>query len=127
MDQARYAKEVFQPFYAPNILPETAQELSDQGASDPAAQLPHREPGDVQDGSVEYFDYDWGQPVRVSEDAMFSGCRQGDTSYTCCEDMPPCEGWGPVTPDPPVDPDDPCIPEEDPPQGDDPGYEVVTP
>ena len=35
--------------------------------------------GDVTDGSVEYYDFDWGLPVETREVDIFSGCVS-DTS-----------------------------------------------
>ncbi len=91
--------------------------------------MPSRLPGDVLDGSVDYYDFDWGGEVAHQEDTIFSGCRQNDTSYSCCGDMPPCSGGhSPGVPEGPGLPGDPCYPEgELPQQGDDPGYATVEP
>lgn len=128
---SRTPREIFVPYAVPGILPETQMELDALAAAesaDPgnsAAGLPRRQPGDVQDGSVDYYDYDWGDGIAPQEETIFSGCREGDTSYTGCEgwEMPPCSG-SPCEPGP--EPPEPCTPEEAP-QQDDPGYDTVSP
>lgn len=130
MDETRTAREIFVPFPVPNILPETQLELEGQAASsDTSAHSHGRQPGDVLDGSVDYYDFDWGQEVAHQEDTIFSGCRQNDTSYSGCGDMPPCSGGhSPGTPVDPDAPDDACPPEvRELAQGDDPGYATVEP
>lgn len=130
MDTSRAAREIFVPYPVPAILPETQRELDGQAALlDSSAQPPARQPGDVLDGSVDYYDFDWGQETAYGEDTIFSGCRQNDTCYTACGDMPPCGGQGdPGTPDPPCLSGEGCAAGENlPAQQDNPGYETVEP
>lgn len=129
---SRTPREIFVPYAVPDILPETQLELDALAAADPAdpdTGLPPRQPGDVQDGSVDYYDYDWGDGIAPQEETIFSGCREGDTSYTGCEGWElPCSG-SPCEPEPePPEPEppEPCTPEEAP-QQDDPGYDTVSP
>lgn len=134
MDTSRAAREIFVPFSVPAILPETQQELSGQAdLSDLSAQTPARKPGDVLDGSVDYYDFDWGQEVAYGEDTIFSGCRPNDTCYDACydacEELPPCSGGqDPTVPELPDPPEEGCISGENlPDQQDDPGYATVEP
>lgn len=130
MDETRAAREIYVPFAVPNILPETQLELEGQAAlSDTSAQSPGRLPGDVLDGSVDYYDFDWGQEAAHQEETIFSGCRQNDTSYAGCGQEPPCSGGhSPGTPEGPDVPDDVCPPQvRELIQGDDPGYATVEP
>ncbi len=73
--------------------------------------------GDVTDGSVDYYDFDWGEAVLVEESAICSGCQGARQAYGDC-----MAGCG-ACPDP--DPE-PCIPTL-PAQVDDPGYDIVEP
>ena len=77
---------------------------------------PQRRPGDVLDGSVDYYDFNWGEPVIPQEGSIPCGCGPAQ-AYTCCKSADP-------TPDQPtVRPCVPSVPE----QTDDPGYETVAP
>lgn len=62
---------------------------------------------DVTDGSVDYYDFDWGEAEEVDEATIFAGCagNSGTTPYHCSD---PCDNWpSPCYPDPCPDPD-PC-------------------
>ena len=54
--------------------------------------VPDNGDDDVTDGSVDYYDFDWGDPVQTREADIFSGCNvdsEGDpTDYCTCQPTP---------------------------------------
>ena len=70
---------------------------------------------DEVDGSVDYYDFEWGEPVTVDEGSISCGCPQSDGCI------------GPSGPEKPApEPGSPCVPHV-PEQKDDTGYETVAP
>ena len=44
---------------------------------------------DVTDGSVDYYDFDWGEQVSHREGTIFSGCRTDESDDPICPDPDP--------------------------------------
>lgn len=75
--------------------------------------------GDVTDGSVDYYDFNWNETVLIDEETSSCGCEQGKKACkTCAQCSQHCT-------DPAPEPD-PCIPEM-PADIDGPEYEMVEP
>ncbi len=84
---------------------------------DASRQYPYLAQGDVTNGSVDYYDFDWGDEVLYEPE---------EVSYSCSEGCP-YEGCpGPCGPHRPSPDPDPCVPQV-PDQVDDPIYEIVDP
>lgn len=73
--------------------------------------------GDVTDGSVDYYDFNWGEEVLIDEGKICCGCQGAKQAYEGCAEC--CS----TCPDPDTDP---CVPVM-PAQEDDPEYEMVKP
>lgn len=99
----------------------TLETLEEQQLDIEVDDAPIREEGDVTDGSVDYYDFDWGEAVEVDEATIFAGCAGNSRTYGGCTNA--CE-WQPE-PEPEPEPT-PCEPNE-PDQDDDPGYATVDP
>lgn len=97
---------------------EQNKHMQEATQTEPGRQYPYLAQGDVTDGSVDYYDFDWGEEVLYDLQEIPYG-SQGWPYEGCCTSC--CPGCPEPDPEP-----DPCVPEV-PEQVDDPIYEIVEP
>ena len=68
--------------------------------------------GNVTDGSVDYYDFDWGDEVEYAEWTMRSGCERARASFDECSSCAESGGEEPAEPEGPDDGGDPDPAEE---------------
>lgn len=64
------------------------------------------EEGDVIDGCVDNYDFDWGEPVGDPAVMLLRGCGNVRTDLYVCGEH--CDGLDDVDPDPEPEPEPPC-------------------
>lgn len=62
--------------------------LADQ-PEDTSGMPDRQDPADVTDGSVDYYDFEWGEAEEVDEATVFAGCAGRARTYRCGPPCPP--------------------------------------